>query len=393
MEALDKFYQFERFMCPICNAIGFNVLSKEWKKNYRTYTSIFLCGQYFIWMVWSIIIASDAFELLKSLSFLGFFFQCSLKMYYTSVDAALYGINFDGLKQTIYIGHTNGTPEQKSVIERIIGIVLLIMKVTTVLYTSSLLIFALYPAYMYFVVGVKVPIFPLYVPGIDIYSAYGYGMTNTCHMAIAVYGCLGAIASDNLFMMFVLHFVTYVELFRIECEQFQDDLKEVDERCERHMPEYQSFCRQRMRDLYQYHQKVILYIESLQECYQSICVVQVGNCSFSLMFNLFLALTTDWYATYGFMFISWFQLFIYSLLGTIMQLMNDRLMRYIWNLPWYMLPSDEQKRFIFMLSRSQLPAEMVVQSVGPLNMETFTDIMQKVYSAFTMMYSFLVDLN
>uniref|UniRef100_A0A182WQH6 Uncharacterized protein n=1 Tax=Anopheles minimus TaxID=112268 RepID=A0A182WQH6_9DIPT len=122
-------------------------------------------------------------------------------------------------------------------------------------------------------------------------------------------------------------------------------------------------------------------------------VVQVGSCSISIMFNLFLALTTDWYATYSFMFISWFQLFVFSLLGTVMQVMNDRLLGYIWNLPWYMLPSDEQLRYKFMLGRSQLPAEMVIRSVGPLNMETFTDIMQKIYSAFAMMYSFLADLN
>uniref|UniRef100_A0A182VQK2 Odorant receptor n=1 Tax=Anopheles minimus TaxID=112268 RepID=A0A182VQK2_9DIPT len=216
---------------------------------------------------------------------------------------------------------------------------------------------------MYFAVGVKVTIFPLYIPGIDIYSTYGYGITNSLHMLIAVYGCIGALASDTAFMMFVLHFISYVELFRIECEQFQKDLTDVGNRCEPHMPEYKSFCRQRMRDLYQYHQNVIVYLESLQECYQSICVVQVATCSFSIMFNLFLALT------------------------------NDRLLGYIWNLPWYMLPSDEQLRYKFMLGRSQLPAEMVIRSVGPLNMETFTDIMQKIYSAFTMMYSFLVDLS
>uniref|UniRef100_A0A182LRQ3 Odorant receptor n=1 Tax=Anopheles culicifacies TaxID=139723 RepID=A0A182LRQ3_9DIPT len=183
METADKFAQYERYLCMLCNTIGFNVLDNAWKKTYRTYTSMFLCSQYFFWMVWSLIIASDTFELLKSLSFLGFFFQCSLKMYYTIANASLYGITFDGLKQAIYVGHTNGTPEQKS---------------------------------------------------------------------------------------------------------------------------------------------------------------------------------------------------------------NDRLYGYIWNLPWYMLPSEEQLRFKFMLGRSQIPAEMVIRSVGPLNMETFTDIMQKIYSAFTMMYSFLL---
>ncbi|XP_050070265.1 putative odorant receptor 83c [Anopheles maculipalpis] len=393
MDAAKKFHQYERYLRTLCNVLGFDVVSKGWKKSFRTYVTIFLCGQYFLWMVWSIIIASDTFELLKSLSFIGFFFQCSSKMYYTIANAAHYGNNFGGLQETIYNAHMDGTVEQKTVIERVISVILLATKATTVLYTSSLFIFSLYPAYMYFVMNVKVTIFPLYIPGINIYSAYGYGITNSLHMLIAVYGLLGALTSDTAFMLFVMHFISYGELFRIECEQFARDLSDFGEQWERHTPQYKAFCYDRMRALYQYHQKVIEYLSSLQECYHSICVFQVASCSFSVMFNLFLALTTDWYATYSFIVISWFQLFVFSLLGTVMQIMNDRLNIYIANLPWYLLPNEEQQRYNFMLGRSQLPAEMVIRSVGPMNMETFTDIMQKIYSAFTMMYSFLVDLG
>uniref|UniRef100_A0A182NL77 Uncharacterized protein n=1 Tax=Anopheles dirus TaxID=7168 RepID=A0A182NL77_9DIPT len=393
MEASEKFLQYEQFLRSLCKVIGFDVMSKTWKKTFRTYVTMFLCGQYFLWMLYSIIIASDTFELFKSLSFIGFFFQCSLKMYYTTVNASKYAVNFDGLKQGIYERHTNGTEEQKMVIGRIIVLVHIITKATTGLYLSSVLIFSLYPAYMYFVVETKVTIFPLYIPGIDIYSTYGYGITNSLHLLIAVYGCIGAITSDTAFIMFVMHFVSYGELFKIECERFEADLGVISSCWERNTSEYDSFCRKRMRGLYRYHQDLITYVESLQVCYEAICFVQVFSCSFSVMFNLFLALTTDWYATYSFIVISLFQLFVFSFFGTVLQIMNDRLVTDISNLPWYLLPTEEQLRYKFMLNRSQIPAEMVIRSVGPLNMETFTNIMQKIYSAFTMMYSFLVDLD
>ncbi|XP_319538.2 putative odorant receptor 83c [Anopheles gambiae] len=393
MEASEKFSQFERYIRTLCNIIGFDVMTETWKKSYRTYMSIFLCSQYLILMVYSLIIASDTFELFKSLSFLGFFFQCSLKMYYTIQQAPQYAVNFCCLKEAIYERHSKGTLAQKTTVTRIIDLLVLVTKAISVLYTSSLFIFSLYPAYMYFVVHVKVPIFPLYIPGINIYSAYGYGITNSFHMLIAVYGLFGALTSDIVFIMFVVHFVTYGGLFKIECEQFDQDLSGVLQHCEWRTAVYKTFCRQRMRAIYQYHQSVIFYLESMQECYRNICVVQVASCSLSTVFNLFLALTTDWYATYGFIVISVFQLFVYCLMGTVMQIMNERMIDYISNLPWYMLPTEEQKQFKFMLARSQLSAEIMIRSVGPMNMETFTDIMQKMYSAFAMMYSFLVDLG
>uniref|UniRef100_A0A182PKS2 Uncharacterized protein n=1 Tax=Anopheles epiroticus TaxID=199890 RepID=A0A182PKS2_9DIPT len=393
MEASEKFYKFERYLRTLCQILGFDVLSKEWKKTYRTYVTIVLCSQYLLWMLYSLIVASDTFELFKSLAFLGFFFQCSLKIYYTMRNADQYAVNFSGLKEAIYERHEHGTEEQRIVIDRIIELLLLVTKAITVLYSSSIVIFSLYPAYMYFVKQAKVPIFPLHIPGINMYSSYGYAITNSLHMVLAVYGLLGALTSDIAFILFVLHFVTYGELFRMECEQFERDLQDMSLNCEWHTAKYKTFCRQRMRAVYQFHQSVIVYLESIQECYQSICVVQVASCSFSVMFNLFLALTTDWYATYSFIVISLFQLFVFSLMGTVMQIMNERMLKYVSSMPWYMLPTEEQQRFKFMLARSQLPAEMVIRSVGPMNMETFTDIMQKIYSAFTMMYSFLVDLS
>ncbi|XP_053669617.1 putative odorant receptor 83c [Anopheles nili] len=393
MEALQQFQQYERFLRSICKVLGFDVLSRDWRKTFRTYLSIFLISLYCFCMMYSIVIAVDTFELLKSLAFLGFFFQCSIKVYYTIAKSHMYSTSFEGLQSAIYTDHLGGTEQQRAVITRIIRLVLILTRTTTVLYTSSLFIFSLYPAYMYFVVDVKVTIFPLYVPGIDIYSAYGYGITNSMHMVFAVYGLLGAVTSDTAFMMYVLHIVTYAELFEIECERFSQDLSDACQQWEPHLVEYGQFCRDRMRSLYGFHQNMIAYIERVTQCYEGICVVEVATCSFSIMFNLFLALTTDWYATYSFLVVSWFQLFIYSLLGTVMQTTIDRLNTEVTRLPWYMLPNDEQQRFWFMLTRSQMPGEITIRSVGPLNMETFTNIMQKIYSAFTMMYSFLDDLS
>ncbi|XP_058130504.1 uncharacterized protein LOC131284351 [Anopheles ziemanni] len=297
--------------------------------------------------------------------------------------------NYYKLKRTIYDGYINGTDEQKTVILRVITLILLLMKMTTVLYFSCIMIFSLYPAYMYFWEDTKVTIFPLLIPGINIYSLYGYSVTNMLQLLLALYGIVGMLASDSAFMMFVLHIVTYVELFRVECEKFAAELLTSEWRERWHSNQYKAFCRRSMLVIYRFHQDIITYMDELKMCYHDVCVVALATCSFSMVLNLFLALTTDWYATYGFLAVTFFQLLMCSVLGNVIQVMNDRLIKVMLNLPWYLFPNGEQKRFLFMLCRSQIPADMDVRGFGPLNMETFTAIMQKIYSTFMMMYSFI----
>uniref|UniRef100_A0A182ILZ1 Uncharacterized protein n=1 Tax=Anopheles atroparvus TaxID=41427 RepID=A0A182ILZ1_ANOAO len=393
MEASVKFDQYSAYLRTLCRVIGFDVLSATWKMNYKSYFSLFLCAQYLWWMIHSTIATEGINEMLKSLSFVGFYFQNTVKLYYTLSKTKTYQAIYNKLKLVIYDGHMGGTGDQKAVILRMITLIHNLVKATSVLYYSAIMLFSLYPAYMYFWMDEKVTIFPLHIPFVSIYSLYGYAFTNMIHIVVAFYGLTGAITSDTAFMMFVLHMVTYVDLFRIECERFERDLMASELREEWRSDAYKAFCQRRMQTVYSYHQDIIAYMDSLKLCYKEICLVQVATSSFSIMLSLFLALTTDWYATYSFTLISVFQLFIFSVLGNVVQVMNDRMNGVILDLPWYMLPDGEQKWFRFMLSRSQIPADIEIRGFGPLNMRTFTAIMQKIYSCFMMMLNFLGEEN
>ncbi|XP_052863677.1 uncharacterized protein LOC128270316 [Anopheles cruzii] len=392
MEASEKFEQFSTVFRGLCSFLGCDVMSESWRMDYRTYFMLFLCVVYSTGTLNAIIVAQDLFDLLKGFSFIGFFCQSLVKLYYTIRYQERYHINFSGIRSAIYDGHLTGTETQKRHILADIQLLQLLMKCTVVLYMSTLIIFSLYPAYMYFVVHVKVTILPLVLPGIDIYSVYGYGFTNAVHVFIALWGLLGALVSDTGFMMFVLHFRTYASLFGIDCGEFGKDLVMVESE-ELPEQEYVAFCRVRMREIYLRHQNVIAYVSSLNLCYETICSVQLATCSFSIMLNLFLALTTDWYATYSFLVVSVFQLLIFCILGAVIQVTNDGLNHDISSLPFYRLPPGEQHMFRLMLFRSQNPPGLFVRGVGPLNMQTFTDIMQKIYSSFAMMYSYLEEVG
>ncbi|XP_050091080.1 uncharacterized protein LOC126574763 [Anopheles aquasalis] len=392
MEASEKFQEFTLFIRRLCRIIGVDVLDGSWQMNGATYFALFLCTVYTIGTVTAIVVAPDFFELLKALSFIGFFFQSTIKLYFTLSDRKAYHSNYASLGRDIYEAHLDGTVSQRKVILQNIDIVLLLKNVTALLYFATLIIFSCYPAYMYFVMHVRVTMLPLLFPGLDIYSIYGYSVTTALHVIIASYGLMGALVSDIAFMQFVLHFKSFAELFQIMCEEFGQELHEKTAEDEPHRRrKYDAFCRRGMRAIFQYHQNTIVYLKSLIMCYGTICAVMVISCSYSIMLNLFLALMTDWYATYSFLLVSLFQLLVFSMFGSVIQATNGRLNHTISCLPWYLLPTREQQLYQLMLFKSQLPDEVFILGVGPLNMETFTLIMKKIYSAFAMMYSFLVE--
>ncbi|EDS39367.1 conserved hypothetical protein [Culex quinquefasciatus] len=389
MEALDKFMQYTNYVRGLCKVLGMDVLGPNYKRNYRTNISFLMIAIYAILSINSFMLADSSIEMLKAISFGGFFCQCVLKIYFTLTKSEQYHENLTTIKKAIYLDHLDGNERQKRDILKTVDLLHVVVKGTTLLYFSSVILFSIYPAYMYFIVDVKVTIFPLYVPGVDIYSAYGYGFTNSIHLLLSIYGLFGALASDTAFIMFVFHIYSYTDLLMIEFDEFADKLGQIEE--SKDTKQYEAYCRFKMREILLNHKDIIAYLVSLNNCYQNISSVQVATCSVSICLNLFLALVTDWYATYGFLVASVFQLLVFSVLGTIIQLMNDRIIKLIYNLPWHLLPNNEKKSFCFLLFKSQRPIEILIRGLGPMNVETFTEIMKVIYQAFTMMYSFLID--
>ncbi|XP_053698707.1 odorant receptor 43a-like [Sabethes cyaneus] len=389
MDALNAFMKYTKYVRFLSSLLGLDVLASDFRTGIRTYISYLVLIVYVILTVNSIIIATDGTDTLKALSFGGFFFQCSLKIYFTLSRSNLYYQNHEQLKKTIYLKHLNGDDKQKVVVLKNITLLLNLVKATTVLYLSTILLFSAYPVYMYVFEKTVAAMFPLYIPGISIESVHGYWITNSFHLLFAIYGLFGALASDTGFMMFIFHIISYIELFAIIFDKFAEGLTLAQSNPD--SKDHSDFCRTQMRQIVISHQEILAYLESLQLCYENICKTQVGTTVITLSVNLFLALVTDWYATYGFVITSLFQLFIYSVLGTIMQLMNERVMRMIYDFPWHLITNSDRRSFTFLLSRSQRPIEMHIRGFGPLNMEAFTEVMRLIYSSFTMLYSFLTE--
>lgn len=288
MEALDKFMQYTNYVRGLCKVLGMDVLGPNYKRNYRTNISFLMIAIYAILSINSFMLADSSIEMLKAISFGGFFCQCVLKIYFTLTKSEQYHENLTTIKKAIYLDHLDGNERQKREILKTVDLLHVVVKGTTLLYFSSVILFSIYPAYMYFIVDVKVTIFPLYVPGVDIYSAYGYGFTNSIHLLLSIYGLFGALASDTAFIMFVFHIYSYTDLLMIEFDEFADKLGQIEE--SKDTKQYEAYCRFKMREILLNHKDIIAYLVSLNNCYQNISSVQVATCSVSICLNLFLAL-------------------------------------------------------------------------------------------------------
>ncbi|XP_065088822.1 putative odorant receptor 83c [Ochlerotatus camptorhynchus] len=116
-----------------------------------------------------------------------------------------------------------------------------------------------------------------------------------------------------------------------------------------------------------------IYEEMLDEHYGVCVFVQVLSSVACIALSLF-----NFYMTYNigaltFLIFSFFQLLEFCVLGTILTIKNDQIMRALYDTCWYRLSTEEQKMMAFMLHRSQNAVEMTVGGLALLNMETFVE--------------------
>ncbi|KAJ6622502.1 putative odorant receptor 83c [Pseudolycoriella hygida] len=79
----------------------------------------------------------------------------------------------------------------------------------------------------------------------------------------------------------------------------------------------------------------------------------------------------DWFPAYFFMVVAFFQVFEYSLLGTIVEIGNDNVYNGICNIQFYNLPDQEQMKIVLMILLGQNPNNLTIGGFQTLNVETF----------------------
>ncbi|XP_055542614.1 uncharacterized protein LOC129728220 [Wyeomyia smithii] len=239
------------------------------------------------------------------------------------------------IEKKIYCIFGNGTVEERAAIKKTIRYLGIIFKVMSFLYFSSLLIFALWPLYVYYTENQLVSLFSYEVPYLRIDEPTGYIILLLIQIIIYIMGICGAIVTDYMFIFVTFHALLSVDLLILNLSQLKN----------------------------------ILTVKESEK-------------------NL-----TDWYVAYFFLLLVSAELTICFILGNAIELKIDELFNAVTSLPWHLLSLFQQKDFIFLLARQQRPLILTIYGFVPLNFETYTTVyflvLRALYQFFVLLLQYL----
>lgn len=93
-----------------------------------------------------------------------------------------------------------------------------------IVYSSCVIIYLLYPIYMYLFKGKIVPLLPTYFPGIDENTTGGFIALFCYHLLLLMLSSVGISSSDLLFTMLIANTPVMAILIEMEVEQLNDAL-------------------------------------------------------------------------------------------------------------------------------------------------------------------------
>ncbi|XP_037034192.1 putative odorant receptor 83c [Bradysia coprophila] len=273
----------------------------------------------------------------------------------------------------IYRANTAPGPN-KQLLAKSVKIIVFIFKNGMVLLLTTAILALLRPGFSYIVFGKLDPILPTYLPGVDEEETYGYVMLATLHTYIAFIFVTGTAGCDLLLMTQVIHLYTMTHIFRNAVDEFNALIERNTGRTSR------KKTRQFLRNLILMHIDYARFTKILKEVYSGICLIQITMSNTIMIVLLYVILMVKWFPAYFLMAVAFFQVFEFSVMGTVLQIANDNMFENICNISIVDLPIDEQKKVILMTALAQHPHNLTIGGFQSLNVETFVDSMKNTYS-------------
>ncbi|XP_055592647.1 putative odorant receptor 83c [Uranotaenia lowii] len=182
-------------------------------------------------------------------------------------------------------------------------------------------------------------------------------------------------------MLIILHIVGVADVFKNQLKSLDDLIDREDKDAEKIHVNVLGICLM--------HEEIIEYEEELDESYKTVVlfqiitsILEISTCLFILYMTghinaLFLAISAVW------------QLLEFCLLGVTLTIKNEEIARALYDIKWYKLSSKHQRMLGFVLHNAQNAVEITVGGLALLNLETFVEVMKRIYSYCAMLIQFL----
>ncbi|XP_037039116.1 putative odorant receptor 83c [Bradysia coprophila] len=262
----------------------------------------------------------------------------------------------------------------KTQLEKSVHIIVFIFKGGISFLIATAILTALKPLITYCLIGKVETIIPTYFPALNEHETTGYICYAVFHTYLMFAFAVGTAGTDFGLRVLVLQSYTLSQIFRNAVDEFNSlvarnerDANTIDVRTS-------------LRNLILMHIDFVNFTKTVKVAYHEICFIQITMANTIMIVLVYVILIMNWFPAYFFMATAFFQVFEFSLLGTIFETASKDTCETICNISIVDLPIAEQQNVIFMILAAQNPHLLTIGGFQPLNVETFVEALKRTYS-------------
>ncbi|XP_055615188.1 putative odorant receptor 83c [Toxorhynchites rutilus septentrionalis] len=227
------------------------------------------------------------------------------------------------------------------------------------------IIAAILPLIFYPWDGRKMLPFGVVLPFFDPSSEEAYQLNYIYQISCILWTPPGLTATQNIYFVLAFNICIQYEILIVKLDELDTMIATSAEESKG------KAIHEMIAEIIRYQHKVARFTAEIERLYSMQLFVEISSNALQIVMTLFVLHIDIWMPGYLIIFISTFQLFIFSFLGTLLEIKSDMFCERLYSVSWHSICNEEQKNIRFMLQQSQHPVNLTYGGVLPLNMNLF----------------------
>ncbi|XP_063709355.1 uncharacterized protein LOC134837893 [Culicoides brevitarsis] len=269
-------------------------------------------------------------------------------------------------------------------------------------YIFAVLVVLLTPMiYVNFFGAEKILAYEVNIPLIDAKSDYGYWINFANHSVASAYYIIGLVAGDGIYIMLLTNAFTQLENIYFELENLDSLTRKSNKKMKKQkvrdqikdqtktqveQKDIDKEISEKLNHIIELHQNYLSFIKQVNEIFLGLFTVNVFTMVFQIVVSLFIVVVSVGTILSApiFALLGSTQLLLSCTVGTLLDKKHDKLIECTYDICWYNMKVEEQKKVKFLLQATQQEV-FIGYAFGALNIPLFVEIYKKIYSGLTML--------
>ncbi|XP_065088818.1 putative odorant receptor 83c [Ochlerotatus camptorhynchus] len=249
----------------------------------------------------------------------------------------------------------------------------------SVMFMGGVALTGILPLVVYLWNGDKILPFGIVIPFINPETTDGYELNYLYQVSYMFWAPPGLTASQNFYFALAFNICIQYDVLVLKVRNLDEMIAKNGD------GELNGKIREGLTNIIQYQQRLVNFISDLEQLYAFQTLVEVACNAIQIIITLFVLHIDMWFPGYLVIIVSTFQLLLWCMLGTLIDVKSDVFTDQIYNISWHNMAKEDKKIFKFMLEMSQQSQKLSCGRIMTVNMNMFVAIYKKIYTIFMML--------